>query len=274
MATAEPATARSLFLTSMIEAEGVRHGREDSFKMSRASLLAQRFMLGIPTQGIAPARILGWCDALGMPQRLKASLAQHLPDANLVFVGLEEGGDHGVYKVYLEFWDRVKREVRRTGRTDPLLLHLGFKWRAGGDGSDGRIARYTCFPLLSVSGCLARIGQIYQGATAREAHDAAVGIIRQAAAANPAASFLYVEVGEEGNPRKSFDINLYKAEITVADIDAFLRDLVQHFGIAAEQFEPLIARARSQLLGHLSGGLDREGKDFMTLYYETRPLDP
>jgi hypothetical protein len=45
----------------------------------------------------------------------------------MVGVGLEEGPDHEVYKMYLEFWDKVRLEVRRTGQSDPLLLHLGFK---------------------------------------------------------------------------------------------------------------------------------------------------
>jgi hypothetical protein len=277
MFTAEPSSERSLFLISLIEAEGVPYGREDSFKMSHASLAAQRFLVGIPTKDIAPACIERWCDALGMPPRLRAAFAQHLPDANMVGVGLEDSRDHGVYKMYLEFWDKVRLRVRRTGQTDPMLLHLGFKWRAQaaqGDGSDGRIARYTCFPRLSVPDTLARIERIYSGAATRTARDLSMGIVRRAAAANPAALFLYVETSEEGNPRNFFDINLYKSELTMRDIEPFLRGLAQHYCLPDEQFLPLIARVGPHLLGHVSGGLDRTGKDATTLYYETRALDP
>src|SRR5438067_10046787 len=165
--------------------------------MSHARLLTQRFLMGIPTQGIAPARILRWCDVLGMPHPLQTTFAQHLPDANMVGVGLEDSRDHGVYKIYLEFWDKVRFDVRRTGRTDPMLLHPGFKWRAQGKGSDGRIARYTCFPRLSVHDTLARIEQIYSGALTRTAQDLAMGIVRRAATANPRTLFLYVEAVEE-----------------------------------------------------------------------------
>jgi hypothetical protein len=273
MFNTEPTSDRSLWLTSLIEAECVPYGREDSFKMSRGRLQTQRFLLGIPTQNIAPARILRWCDALGMPHRLQAAFAQHLADANMVGVGLDDSSDHGVYKMYLEFWDNVRDLFRRTGRTDPMLLHLGFKWRAGGDGSDARIVRYHCFPQLSVHDALERIALIYRGAARPTADNLAMEIVRRAARAKPTEMFLYVETSEDGDARTSFDINLYKSELTLADIDPSLRGLGQHFSIPDEPFLPLLARVGPHLLGHLSGGLDGDGQDALTVYYETRALD-
>ena len=266
-------SARARFLASLIEAEGVRYGREDSFKMSHASLLTQRFLLGIPLRAISPARLTHLCNALGMPQGCQATFLRHLADANLVFFGLEEDGDRGVYKVYLEFWDSVRRQVRRTRRRDPLLLHLGFKWRADGDGNDVRVARYTCFPLLSVYDILGRVQQIYADGSAAMTHAAASGIIQRAAAANPAAAFLYVEVSEEGNPRKSFDVNLYKANLRVADIQPFLYDLARHFCIPAQTLQTWLQRIAARPLGHLAGGIGKEDEEFMTTYYETQALD-
>src|SRR5262245_43787369 len=238
MFTDGPSSERSRLLISLIEAEGVHYGREDSFKMSNASLKTQRFLVGIPTKDIAPDRTLRLCDALGMPERLQVAFAEHLADANMVGVGLEDSRDHGVYKMYLEFWDKVRFLVRRTGQTDPLLLHLGFKWHAREGSSDGRIARYTCFPRLSVHDTLARIEQIYSGATSLTAQELTMGIVRRAATAAPTELFLYVETSEEGNPRKSFDINLYKSELTMADIDSFLRGLGRHYGLPDEHYLP------------------------------------
>lgn len=266
-------TDRAHYLASLIEAEGVRYGREDSFKLSRGGLLTNRFLLGIPMREISPARVMHLCSVLGMPQSCQASFMNHLRDANLIFFGLEDDGERGVYKVYLELWDSVRRQVRSTGRTDPLLLNIGFKWRADGGGSDVRVARYTCFPLLSVHGIMGRLQQIYADGGAPATHAAASGIIQRAAAANPSASFLYVEVSEEGNPRKSFDVNLYKANLHVGDIQPFLSDLARHFCIPDESFQPWLKRIADRPLGHLSGGLDKDGRDFMTTYYETHALD-
>jgi hypothetical protein len=270
---AQAQTDRAHFLASLIEAEGVRFGREDSFKMSRSGLLTNRFLLGIPIQEIPMARVMHLCNTLGMPQICQAAFMGHLRDANLIFFGLEDDGERGVYKVYLEFWDLVRQYVLRTGSTDPLLLNLGFKWRAGDRESDVRVARYTCFPHLSVHDILGRVQQIYAEGSAVAAHAGASQIIQRAAAANPSASFLYVEVSEEGNPRKSFDINLYKANLSVGDIHPMLSDLARHFCITPETFQPWMQRITARPLGHLSGGLDKDGRDFITTYYETHALD-
>lgn len=266
-------TDRARYLASLVEAEGVRYGREDSFKLRPAGLLTHRFLLGIPMQEISPARVMHLCNRLGMPQCCQAPLLGHLDNANLVLFGLEDDGERGVYKVYLEFWDSVRRQVLSTGCTDPLLLNLGLKWRAGGDGSDVRVARYICFPLLSVYDILGRLQWIYADGCSPATHAAASGIIQRAAAANPSASFLYVEVSEEGNPRKSFDVNLYKSNLSVGDIHQFLSDMARHFCIPPETFDPWLKRIADRPLGHLSGGLDKDGDEFMTTYYETHGLD-
>lgn len=266
-------TDRARYLVSLIEAEGVRNGREDSFKMSRSGLLTTRFLLGIPLQELSPARVVHLCEALGMPRRSQASLLDHLGNANLIFFGLEEDGERSVYKVYLEFWDSVRRQVLNSGCTDPLLLNLGFKWLAGGEDSDVRVARYTCFPLLSVPDIMGRLRRISGNGCSPATHAAASGIIKRAAAANPSASFLYVEVSEEGNPRKSFDVNLYKANLQVDDIHSFLSDVARHFRISYDTFQLWLERIADRPLGHLSGGLDKDGQEFMTTYYETHALD-
>jgi len=274
MFTPEPSAERFQSLISLIEAEGVHYGREDSFKMSSAGLQTRRFLLGVPTEQIAPDRILRWCDILGMPQRLKDAFAEHLADANMVGVGLEESRDQGFYKIYLEFWEKVRLRVRRTKQADPLLLHLGFKWRSEGDGTDGRMARYTCFPLLSTHDILARIEQVYDCAPTRTGPELVMGIVRRAAAANPRTLFLYMEATEEGNSRTAFDVNLYKSGLIMRDIDPYLRGLGQHYGLPESEFLPFIDRIGPYLLGHVSGGLDQAGNDATTLYYETRALGP
>lgn len=265
---------RSQSLISLIDGEGVRYGREDSFKLSHGNLSTQRILLGIPTHQVALDRILHWSDTLGIPRRLRTVFAQHLPDANMVGIGLEEGRDHAVIKAYLEFWDKVRIEVKRTGSTDPMLLHLGFKWRAQDEGDNGKISHYVCHPLLSLHDILARIEGIYSGARSDIPRDLAMAIIRHAAAANPGRSFLYVEANEEGDPRKAFDINLYKSELRMSDIETFLRDLTRHYAISNEQFQSLMSYVGSHLLGHLAGALDQSGRDATTFYYETRALDP
>jgi hypothetical protein len=263
---------RARLLWSLAENAGVRFGREDSFKMSHGKLLAQRFMLGIPTHGLGAQRILDWSERLGMPQRMREDFAAHLPAANLVFLGLEEDAHEAVFKIYLEFWDKVRERVLRTGQNHPLLLHKGYKWCSGD--ADGRIALYTCFPRLGTQEILRAMASIHSPGIDQRARDPALAIVRRAAAASPRAMFIYVEVAEENNPRKSFDINLYKSGLLLADIRPELEALAQYFGLCTRAWQSLLQDTATLPLGHLSGGLDRDGREFITVYYETLAIDP
>lgn len=259
-------------MISLIEAEGVHYGREDSFKISSAGLQTRRFLIGIPTRDLSPDRAFALCHTIGMPERLRATFAEHWPHTNMLGVGLDDGHAEGVYKVYLEFWDEVVHLVRRTKRTDPLLLHLGFKWRTGC--GDGRITRYTCFPMLPLHDTLARIEKIHHGAATATVQTLTTGIVRHAAATRPGVPFLYMEADEEGDPRRSFDINLYKSGLTIRDIEPFVLALGRHYCIPDSEYRLLLSRIGPHLLGHLSGGLDRSGQEATTVYYETRAFEP
>jgi hypothetical protein len=81
-------------------------------------------------------------------------------------------------------------------------------------------------------------------------------------------SFVYVEASEEGNPRKSFDINFYKAGLQVFDIAPVLTTLWQRYDIPGMPEQILPGQVGACPFGHLSGGLGRDGRDFLTMYYE------
>jgi len=53
-----------------------------------------------------------------------------------------------------------------------------------------------------------------------------------------------------------------------------LAQLFQHFRIPAEQFQALMARIGPKKFGNLSGGINREGKAFFTLYYGAEERHP
>ena len=202
-------------LVANIETLGVAYGREDSFKMVRGRVLGDRILIGVGTEALALDRLLLVADDLGLPPTGRAKLAPHTSLANAVFFGIEGQHDGAVCKVYLEFWDHVRQEVRRTASAAPQLLHLGVKWHTARP-ERFEVARYTCHPLLSVREVLRRMAMLYPPGTHPSARDAALGMVQQGAKHNPGASFLYVEVGESDNPRRSFDVNFYKTGLTVS----------------------------------------------------------
>jgi len=243
-------------------------GLERSFKMSEKRLLANRFLFGINKKEIEQERLLDICERMEMPEKHLGALKEKLSDANLFLFGFEENERSCVYKVYLEFWDKIKKEVRtKPKKTDPVLLHLGFKWDAL-DNTKGTIARYTSYPLLSVKDILKRLKRIYDGVQDRTSFDIVKGIIKLASTKAVKDMFIYLEVSEEDNPRRSFDINLYKANLQLHELYPLLSKMSRHYSISSEEFDPLYDQIGTRLFGHLAGGIDREGKDFLTVYYE------
>ena len=197
---------------------GVACGYERSFKMRRNSLLANRYMLGVDTEGLTPEQLLNVCQRMDMPKAYLDSFAENASEANLVFLGFEHDGNCCHYKIYLEFWEKIKQGIRdKTDRQEPVLLHLGYKW----DTNDNRhraIARYTCHPQLTVQGILSRISKIYDADHDETSHDETslaivADIIKLAASTKQNISPIYLEAEEEGNPRVSFDVNIYSAAL-------------------------------------------------------------
>jgi len=266
-----PPGARPLF--ERVRALETGFGFEKSFKLARKSLREDRVILGVRSALATPEALLGACRDIGMPQPYLDAFARELGGANTVGFGYEGDGHGGVYKVYLEFWEKLRERVLRDpANREPALLFLGFKWEAG-EGGRAALARYTCHPLLSVRGILARLEALYEARSESPSLGAARAILALAVRRiGGDDSFVYVEAGEEGNPRKSFDLNFYKAGLRVRDLLPALSALCREYSIAAAELERVETQAGGRAFGHLSGGLGRDGQDFLTVYYELEAL--
>ena len=250
-------------------------GLEHSFKILEKTLLGNRFLLGVSKKEIehnAQERIIHICKRLDMPQPLLETFRQCLFDANYVHFGFEESETTCLYKVYVEFWDRIKEEIKYSKNASrPFLLHLGFKWDAF-DNDRKTVTRYTWHPWLSVADILARLGAILDPGTHGHALEIAGAIVRIAAERIPHQDILYLEVTEEDNPRRSFDINVYRAGLQVGELYSLLARLGQHYEISHAEFHRLYDSVKTKRFGHLSGGVSRDGKDFCTVYYGVEPV--
>lgn len=206
-----------------------------------------------------------------MPENCIKSFEEHFSKANLVYFGIEEHSKHFVYKVYLEFWSRfIDKSANNSDKNQPFVLHIGYKWNADNN-TQNTIARYTLYPDLTQDKILHRIKNMYQNSSDAQAYEIAEEIIL-AAAKNEKCSFKYLEVEEENNPRKSYDINVYEAELLIKDIHCELRKAQVHYNIPNNLFDKFYSQIQNKILGHLSGGIDKTGKDFMTVYYEVENL--
>src|SRR5690606_21497318 len=81
---------------------------------------------------------------------------------------------------------------------------------------------------------------------------------------------MLLEVEEEGNPRRSLDLNLYDWDLAVGDVAHDLTQAVRALGIdqgkAVAELDPVL----HERLGHVSAGRGRSGEPFLTVYFGAR----
>jgi hypothetical protein len=147
-----------------------------------------------------------------------------------------------------------------------FLIHFGFKWDAE-DNRRAALARYTCYPTFSTGQILDRIRDRFYAGRGSETYEIVREMVERADREEKKGEFLYVEVKEEGNPRQSYDINLYRANLTMEDMYSWLREACRIQGVDAESFQGVYEPMKKKIFGHISGGFDRSGRDFLTFYY-------
>ena len=93
-------------LFRLVESLHVEMGYERSFKIGQATLLKNRFLLGVNKKEIgegADGRLIEVCRQMGMPKHLLDIFRQCLAQGNYIHFGFEQNEKTLLYKVYLEF---------------------------------------------------------------------------------------------------------------------------------------------------------------------------
>jgi len=261
---------KASLLFKLVNELDVQVGIERSFKIFHETMISERFLMGFLRAGLSREtheRIINICREIDMPEDFLKTFQEKLPESNIVLFGFEKNEINRLYKAYLEFGGRFEKLIRDNPENlEPFLIHQGFKW----DASDNRIcakAEYTCFPLFPVESMLERLHRFFYARKGKGPSKIAEDIVKLASKKMGYEEFLYFEVSEEDNQRRSFDINMYRANLRLSELYPFLLDIVRHYSISDEQFHSLYEPVKSQIFGHLSGGIDRQDREFLTLYF-------
>ena len=78
----------------------------------------------------------------------------------------------------------------------------------------------------------------------------------------------YVEGEEEGSTRRSFDVRLYEADLKIGEVVGDLVKARDLFAVPTDRFDRLIEIIGGKTLGHISAGTGRDGREFLTIYYD------
>lgn len=257
-------------LYSLIDGLDVYYRLERSFKISRNSLLGNRFILTLSKKNMgsdADHKMLAICRALSMPEELYEIYGSRIGEARLAHFGFEEGASDSLFKVYLEFPYKRSGDFINQDQTKPWLLLMAFKWEAT-DNTRRAVTRYTGLPGYTPQEINRKIAGILSEDRFAVHLQAVTAMLDTCEQRNPKAPMWYLDVTEEGNPRKSFDIKTYKAKLKIYDVHAPLTKLYKHYSIAGSQFDPLYNSIKGHKFGHISCGVGRDGEDFISIYHE------
>lgn len=197
---------------------------------------------------------------------MQNSLKLHFQDTNQIGFGFEETPKGYIYKVYFEYWDKIISYVNNTiNNKTPQCLHIGYKWYIDNP-SMNTVTKYMTYPMLSNNGIREKLTEVYSTTTTRpKAFTTTNRILNLAESKASDKAFLFVTATEDNNPRTSFDINFYKANLTMGKISSFIEGLYKNYTIPEES--NYFDRIKNKPFGHIAGGIDRNGEDFMTFYY-------
>lgn len=263
------------FLLQAIKNLNIELGFERSIKLFNNVVLPNRFLVGFEKNTVAAdgdKDILDTCKEINMPEPFLKAFQTSLPEANVVLFGFEENERTCVYKAYLEFGERYKHLFLKTSDLpEPFIIHIGYKWNPSNN-SINTITTYTCHAGISVKNILQRVSDLIHGQKNKEILDIIEKILNTAIKKIEPYEILYLEVGEENNPRKSFDINIYRANLTLEALYPLLSDIHEYYSIDPDIFNNLCNPVKDQIFGHISGGINREGKDFLTIYFGVKGI--
>lgn len=253
-------------------------GVEHSFKMVTNALYSNRFLLCFHRRALGEnplQRLFNVSSALNMPQAFVEDMHKHLPAAEIFHLGFEQQEDKSICKLYLDFLEPIKRALRhRHTHTEPVLIHLAYKWNANNPKQCTK-AFYRCNkPLIRAEEISQQLTAMYSDCQERFIHVLAQQFVTLCAAKMAGKPMFFMEVEEPGNPRYSYDINVYDGRVKLEDAETLIAQIADYLTIPSDYWKQQIAANHGRKLGHLSGGIDRRDREFFTMYFgitDTRP---
>ena len=262
-----PAMSPDNELVRRIHGLGAPYGLERSAKFEDGAFLDDRFLLSLHRAALGPdplARLASLGAEFGAPQEFVLAFESALRGADIVHFGYEGAAGSEVFKFYFEYVARVRAAM---DAADPqaTLVHLAFKWDRL-DREKRATSRYVWTPRRTRGDVEARIQQLTPASAAPRALRCAAALLDRAGPLTQSRSVLMMEVEEPGNPRRSWDLNVYAADLKLRDVSAMIDLAANQFSAPRSRVDHVFGDGRRPL-GHLAGGVGRGGKEFVTVYY-------
>ena len=248
----------------------VPFGLERSCKFDTRQIRPDRCLVSIGrsrfgrTDGERLAQIAALACEFGAPHGVERWLQAHERGASVVHFGCEDDGDRLVYKVYLEYVRAAREALSRPyAVSQDVVVHRALKWMPAREPARETIYRSTPAGRAGPEEAL----RAYAAAVPPEVMHFASAVFQRARATLDPRDMVFLDVADANSCRRSFDLQIYDADLTVAAIGDELRHLVRAFGLAEAGLEGLSSEGAAAKLGHVAGGRDAGAIPFVTIYY-------
>ena len=252
-------------LLEQVNRLGGSYNVERSFKFMHNRLLCNRFIATVPLDRHlkgAEQKVLDIFRSIPMVGEHYVMCKEQLCHASKIHFGFEEDDDHSLLKIYLEFSYHPAY-----GLSKPWQLLLGFKWDPN-DTACCAVSRYVGLPAYTPREMHAKAENFFIDERFGKLRRIVNAILLACDKRAPNLRTWYLDVTEEGNPRRSFDIKTYRFRLKIGDIMPLLPELCRFYRIPFEKYEPYFAAIKNHKFGHLSCGIGRSGDFFMAIYHE------
>jgi hypothetical protein len=239
------------------------YGYEASIKFVGAELFKNRFLITFPKIAVQHgADLHGLLRSLSFPQVSSAELEKLLDEGDMLHLGFEQEAQQFLCKLYVEDARKIRElwSADATSLPSEIRVHRALKWRS--DGGQCIATEYDWLPCRNTEQLVLAV----QSLCADVSTDVLSRLLGLATADVPAEDLQLLRVSEANSPRKSFDLNLYDAQLQVGDIEPLLLRFFEGGGPATLAAGVLKA-VGDRLLGHIAAGVSRGGERFLTVYY-------
>jgi hypothetical protein len=267
-APADLAGEKAGLLLRLVAELGAPFQQERSFRIAKETMQANRYLLTLDKSDIpgdALKRVLDIAEQVNMPGSLREIVSAGFDAARCIHFGFEGSAEGIICKLYLERAITEQEKSAAIAGGEPVSMFLAYKWEI----ASGKhvTTKYLWYPNASGELISSRLAQVYAAMHDRTSAAIALSALQLALGKVSAERLQFLEVLEEENQRRSFDLNVYEAGLQVKDIQPLLSQMRDHFEIRPGHYQALYDQIKNRPLGHLAGGVHRNDLDFFNIYY-------
>ena len=256
------------YLEALVRRLDSPYGYERSVKIIDARIYNERMLLSLHRDSLGGAPELRLGEMLGQldfPTARTPDVLALLHRSDHVHFGYERYSTGFLYKCYLE--DSTAFTGAGAGsHGGDSLVYTAFKWSPGNT-RDPRTSYYIGYPSASLPEIREIIRAVYQYPAVPVVLAVVMGILDDPRLQDDDNRPMVMTVTEADNPRLSFDLNLYDAEMQVRDMEDALLQVAGYFELDLQAWREFYRHIAGYRLGHLAGGRDASGREFFTLYF-------